>query len=137
MTIERFCADRDGKVPLKGQRSKFLRSLSPKGSAGTSVPLVQFQFPNLGRSARNSDHGSPILPIIPANCIVVDARGDFVKVALDVDEALALRLGHREEGVRHDDRGHRGVAGEGAVETAEFRSMDGSGVGILWGIHLR
>ena len=46
---------------------------------------------------------------------------DFVKVALDVDEALALGLGHREERVRHDDRGHHGVAGEGAVETAALR----------------
>ena len=61
-----------------------------------------------------------LLLVDPNHRIVVDAR-DFVKVALDVDEALALGLGHREERVRHDDRGHHGVAGEGAVETAALR----------------
>ena len=44
-------------------------------------------------------------------------------MALDVDEALAFGLGHREERVHHDSRGHHGVAEEGAVESAALGNM--------------
>ena len=45
----------------------------------------------------------------------------LVKLPLEVDEALALRLGHRQGRVHHDDQAHRGVAGERPVKPAVFQ----------------
>ena len=61
--------------------------------------------------------------LVDMDPIVVVVERDFVKVALDVDEALAFGLGHREERVHHDDRGHHSVAEESAVESAALRCM--------------